>query len=148
MKNNNFMQEALLQAQKALDIDEVPIGAVITFQNKIIAKSFNQNLKNKDCTAHAEIEVLRLSCQKLNSSRLSDCDIYITLEPCLMCATAISLARVKRVYYALADKKFGAYESANGIFTNYPSYHKPEIYSGICESDSLYLMQKFFKSKR
>ncbi len=146
--HNNFMKTALIEAEKALKIDEVPVGAVVVLNNKIIARSHNKNHKKNDCTSHAEIDALRKACKKLKTSRLDDCFIYITLEPCLMCATAIALAKIKRVYYALADKKFGAYENGNGIFSNYPSYYKAEIYSSLCENESLRLIQSFFKDKR
>jgi len=147
MNNNQFMSEAIKEAVKAKNINEVPVGVVIVRDNKIIAKAHNNNYSNSDCTAHAEMNALRIASCQIKNPRLDDCDIYVTLEPCLMCAAAISLARIRRVYYGLDDPKFGAYEN-NNIFIHYPSYHKPEIYSGISELKSLKLMQEFFRNKR
>jgi tRNA(adenine34) deaminase len=148
MKNNNFMEQALSQAQIAFKKDEVPVGAIIVENGKIIAVAHNQNLELSDPTAHAEILALRQAAKIKNSSRLDGCDIYVTLEPCAMCAAAIALARIKRVYYAASDQKFGAVENGVNFFSSSSCYHKPEIYSGIFEEDSRLLLQKFFKSKR
>ncbi len=148
MTSSKFMQEAILQAKLAFELDEVPVGAVIVLDNKVIAKSHNQNRTKKSATAHAEMLAINQACSKLSTYRLDECDLYVTLEPCLMCATAISIAKISRVYYGLADNKFGAYENSDGIFTKYPSYFKPEIYSNICESEVLKIMQEFFSSKR
>lgn len=142
------MKEALNQAFIAFKKDEVPVGAVIVENGKIIAASHNQNLKLSDPTAHAEILVLRQAAKIKNSSRLDGCDIYVTLEPCSMCASAISLARIKRVYYAASDKKFGAVENGARIFCSSSCHHRPEVYSGVFEEESKKMLQDFFKSKR
>ncbi|MES2961529.1 MAG: nucleoside deaminase [Pseudomonadota bacterium] len=145
---NNFMEEALKQARIAFEKDEVPVGAVIVENGKIVATSHNQNLILKDPTAHAEILVMREAAKIKDSARLDDCDLYVTLEPCAMCASAIALARIRRVYYAASDIKFGAVENGARIFSSTSCHHKPEIYSGISEEESKNLMQSFFKNKR
>lgn len=145
---NIFMEEALNQAKIAFEKNEVPIGAVIVENNQIIATAYNQNIALKDPTAHAEILVLRKASIIRKSHRLDNCDLYVTLEPCAMCAGAISLARIKRIYYAASDFKFGAVENGARIFNSSSCYHKPEIYSGIAEKESKELIVNFFKSKR
>lgn len=145
---NNFMEEALKQARIAFEKDEVPVGAVIVENGKIIATSHNQNLILKDPTAHAEILVMRKAAKIKDSARLDGCDLYVTLEPCAMCASAIALARISRVYYAASDIKFGAVENGVRIFSSTSCHHKPEIYSGISEEESKKLMQSFFRNKR
>lgn len=142
------MAEALAQAKLAFEKDEVPIGAVIVENGKIIAKSYNQNIALKDPTAHAEMLALRQAALIKDSPRLDGCDIYVTLEPCSMCASAISLARIRNVYYGLSDKKFGGIENGPRIFTSSSCHHKPEVYSSIAEEESKNLLVKFFKSKR
>lgn len=142
------MQLALTQAKLAFEKDEVPIGAVLVENQKIIAASHNQNLQLCDPTAHAEILVLRQAAQIKNSPRLDNCEIYTTLEPCAMCAAAIALARIKRVYYAAPDPKFGAVENGAKIFASSSCHHKPEIYSEICAEESKLLLRDFFKKKR
>lgn len=141
------MLAAIEQAKKAVDHDEVPVGAILVKDGEIISKNFNRNISLKDPTAHAEILVMREASEKLGSHRLDGCDIYITLEPCAMCAAAISLAKIRRVYYAASDEKFGAIET--GLMSKTSScYHRPEIYSGFCEADSVKLLKDFFKNKR
>jgi tRNA(adenine34) deaminase len=141
------MKQALKQAQIAFEKDEVPVGALIVENGQIIAESHNQNILLRDPTAHAEILALRKAAEVKNSSRLDGCDIYVTLEPCAMCAAAISLAKVRRIYYGAADEKFGAVENGVRIFSN-SVYFKPEIYSGIDEEESKKLLRDFFKQKR
>ena len=145
---SNFMEEALKQARIAFKKDEVPVGAVIVENGKIIATSHNQNLILKDPTAHAEILVMRKAANIKDSARLDGCDLYVTLEPCAMCASAIALARIRRIYYAASDIKFGAVENGARIFSSTSCHHKPEIYSGISEEESKELMQSFFRNKR
>ncbi len=142
------MSAALEQARIAFEKDEVPVGAVLVENGKIIASSYNQNIFLNDPTAHAEILVLRQAAEIKKTPRLDDCDLYVTLEPCAMCAAAIALARVKRIYYAASDEKFGAVENGARIFNSSSCHHKPEIYSGIAEEDSKKLLQNFFKMKR
>ncbi len=145
---NKFMAAALDQARIAAKKDEVPIGAVIVCNQEIIAASHNQNRELSDPTAHAEILALREAAAKKNSPRLDDCDLYITLEPCTMCAAAISLARIRNVFYACGDSKFGAVENGANFFNSKSCHHKPEIYSGINEEESRGLLQEFFTKKR
>ena len=145
---NDFMKEALKQAKIAFNKDEVPVGAVIVENGITIATGYNQNITLKDPTAHAEIIALRNASLLKKSHRLDNCDIYVTLEPCAMCAAAISLARIRRVYYAANDAKFGAIENGARIFNSSSCHHKPEVYSGIAETEAKELMLKFFKSKR
>jgi tRNA(Arg) A34 adenosine deaminase TadA len=144
MKDSPFMLEALNQAKIAFEQDEVPIGAVIVENNQIIAKAYNQNRFFNDPTAHAEILAIRKACEIKKNSRLENCEIYITIEPCLMCSTALSFSKIKTIYYGASEKKFGAIESNVKAF----SFHRPQIYSGICELDSADLMTSFFKKKR
>ncbi len=145
---NNFIAEALRQAKIAFEKDEVPVGAVIVENGKIIAATYNQNLHLNDPTAHAEILVLREAAKIKNSARLDGCDLYVTLEPCAMCAAAIALARIRRVYYAASDTKFGAVENGAQIFSSSSCHHRPEIYSGIGDEESRELLVKFFKARR
>lgn len=148
MKENIFMKAALEQAKLAFAKDEVPVGAVIVCDGKIIASAFNQNIALNDPTAHAEILALRQAAKTKDSARLDDCDLYVTLEPCAMCAAAISWSKIKRIYYAASDEKFGAIESQSSIFHSSSAYFKPEIYSGISEIEAKKLLQDFFKLKR
>ncbi len=148
MLKNKFMEMALQQAKIAFAKDEVPVGAVIVENGEIIAASHNKNRESNDCCAHAEILVLREACAKKKSSRLDGLDLYVTLEPCAMCAAAISLAKIRNLYYACADEKFGAVENGVRFFSSKSCFYKSEIYSGICEDEAKKLMQEFFKSKR
>jgi len=145
---NKFMAEALKQAEIAGLKDEVPVGALVVFNQEIIGRAHNQNRANIDPTAHAEILALREAAIKIGSARLDDCDLYVTLEPCAMCAAAISLARIRNVFYACQDDKFGAVENGVKFFSSKSCYHKPEIYSGIGEDESRKMLQDFFKKKR
>lgn len=148
MKQNQFMLAALKQAEIAFSKNEVPVGCVIIEKEKVIAASYNQNISLNDPTAHAEILALRQAALLKNSHRLDDCDLYVTLEPCVMCVAAISLSRIRRIYYSLSDKKFGAIENGIRFFSLKSSYHKPEIYSGFSEQKSKELLVDFFKLKR
>jgi tRNA(adenine34) deaminase len=145
---NNFMLEALNQAKKALNCDEVPIGAVIVQNNQIIASGFNQNRQKCDPTAHAEIVALKSACEIKKSPKLENCDIYITLEPCVMCLIALSYARIRRIYYGANDEKFGAIESNPLFLGAQNAYFKSEFYSGICADESKLILKNFFKTKR
>ena len=142
------MEEALKQAQIAFEKDEVPVGAVIVENGKILAKSHNGNRTSNDPTAHAEILALREAAKIKNSPRLDECDLYVTLEPCAMCAAAIALSRIRRVYFAAADKKFGAVENNIHFFKSSACFHQPEVYSGIDEEESINLLKSFFQKKR
>ncbi len=148
IKSNPFIQEALNQAQIAFEQGEVPVGAVIVKNNQIIAAAYNQNITLQDTTAHAEILVIRKANQILKTHRLDDCDLYVSLEPCPMCAAAISLARIKRLYYAANDAKSGGVENGAKVFNHKQCHHKPEIYSGIGAAESEKLLKEFFAQKR
>jgi tRNA(adenine34) deaminase len=147
-KSNPFIQEALNQAKIAFSQGEVPVGAVIVKDNQIIAAAYNQNITLQDSTAHAEILAIRKANQILKTHRLDDCDLYVSLEPCPMCAAAISLARIKRLYYAASDPKSGGIETGAKIFNHQQCHHKPEIYSGIGALESEKLMKEFFSQRR
>lgn len=142
------MVEALNQAKIAFNLGEVPVGAVIVKNNQIISKAHNQNISLQDSTAHAEILVIRKAGEILQNYRLDNCDLYVSLEPCSMCASAISLARIKRLYYAASDEKSGGVETGAKIFTHQQCHHKPEIYSNINASESAELLKSFFLKKR
>ncbi len=144
----SFMQAALEQAHTAAIRGEVPIGAVIVRAGEIIASAGNRTLELKDPTAHAEMLAIRSACEIMGSERLIDCDLYVTLEPCPMCATAISFARIKRVYFGATDPKGGGVESGPRIFNQPTCHHTPEIYGGIQESECAEILKKFFKEKR
>lgn len=142
------MQAAITQAGKAFGFDEVPVGAVIVKDNKIIAEAYNLVELNKDPTAHAEILVIRAASALLESPRLVNCDLYVSLEPCAMCAQAISFARIRRLYFGAYDKKGGGIECGARIFSQPTCHHQPEIYGGIAESECGSLLQEFFQQKR
>lgn len=147
-KTNNFAEEALIEARLAAKNDEIPVGAVVVYKNKIIARAHNQSRNSCDATAHAEILAIRKACEVMKTHRLDDCDLYVTLEPCFMCLGAILLARIRRVFYGQNDSKFGAVESLAHIFQKEASYQKPEIYSQLSALDSQELMTNFFKKLR
>jgi len=142
-----FMQQALKCAQTAQEKDEVPIGAVIVKDNKIIAKGFNKSITLKDTTAHAEIVAIRKACKKLNNYRLTDCSVYVTIEPCSMCMGALILARIKNLYYGAKDIKAGACGSIVDI-SKIKTNHKINVSGGLLEQDCATIIKKFFKDKR
>ena len=148
IKSNPFIAEALNQARIAFSQGEVPVGAVVVQNNQIIAAAYNQNITLKDSTAHAEILAIRKANQILQSHRLETCDLYVSLEPCPMCAAAISMARIKRLYYAASDAKSGGVENGAKVFSHSQCHHKPEIYSGIAALESEELLKDFFATKR
>jgi len=145
-----FMQAAIDLAKKAYLNGEVPVGAVIVKRNsgEIVALAQNSMQIQKNPNAHAEILAINAACKKLDNKNLSECDIYITLEPCTMCASAISNARIGRLYYAAPDMKQGAVENGVRFFTSSSCLHRPEIYSGMHKEESSALMQSFFSKLR
>lgn len=143
-----FMQQALECAKKAYEKDEVPIGAVIVKDNKIIAKGYNKTILLKDTTAHAEIIALRKACKKLNNYRLTECSIYVTIEPCSMCAGALVHARIKNIYFGAKDIKAGACGSVFNIASSNKLNHNINIFGGLLEQDCAKIIKQFFKSKR
>lgn len=146
--DEKYMNIALLEAEKAYQKDEVPVGAVIVKNNKIISKAYNQREHYQDPTKHAEIIAIQKACKKLGSWRLEDCDIYITLEPCSMCAGTILWSRMRKVVYGAKDEKGGALGSSYNLFEQPNLNHHPIIIGGILEEESSQLIKKFFKQKR
>lgn len=139
---------AFAQAKAAGLRGEVPIGAAILHEGQVIAAAGNRTRELKDPTAHAEILVIRLACEALASERIGDCDLYVTLEPCPMCAGAISFARLRRLYYAASDPKGGGVEHGPRVFSHATCHHAPEIYSGIRQSEAAEMLRGFFASRR
>ena len=146
--SNAFMKIALEEAIKASENDEVPVGAVIVRSGKIISKSHNRMRENLDPTAHAEMLCIREATQKLGTYYLNECDMYVTLEPCAMCAQAIAFSKIKRLYFGAYDEKFGAIENGVRLFNSKSSNHLPEIYGGIQHMEAANILQGFFKNKR
>ena len=142
------MNLAFDEARSAAARGEVPVGAAILCDGKLIACSGNRTLELKDPTAHAEMLVLRAASAQLGSERLACCDVYVTLEPCAMCATAISFARLRRVYFGASDPKMGGVEHGARIFAQPTCHHRPEVYGGIREREAAMLMRSFFERKR
>ncbi|WP_456771596.1 nucleoside deaminase [Bradyrhizobium sp. USDA 4369] len=148
MKSPSFMDLALKAAESAAISGEVPIGCVVVRDNAVIATAANRTLTDRDPTAHAEILALRQAAQVIGSERLVDCDLYVTLEPCTMCAGAISFARIRRLYYGAADPKGGAVESGVRFFAAPTCHHVPEIYSAVGEQQAAEMLKTFFKARR
>jgi tRNA(adenine34) deaminase len=142
------MDLALKAAENAGKSGEVPIGCVIVRDNSVITSAGNRTLTDRDPTAHAEILAIREAAKVIGSERLVDCDLYVTLEPCTMCAAAISFARVRRLYYGAADPKGGAVESGVRFFASPTCHHVPEVYSAVGESEAAALLREFFKARR
>jgi tRNA(adenine34) deaminase len=142
------MEIALAEAKLAAEAGEVPVGCVIVKGGEVLAQAGNRTLTDRDPTAHAEMLALREAARKLGSERLIDCDLYVTLEPCAMCAAAISFARIRRLYYGASDPKGGAVESGVRFFSAPTCHHKPEIYGGISDTDAAALLKDFFAAKR
>lgn len=148
MSARSFMDLALKQAQIAGTSGEVPIGCVIVRDGKIIAEAGNRTLADRDPTAHAEILAIKAAAQAVRSERLTDCDLYVTLEPCTMCAAALSFARIRRLYFGAADPKGGAVESGVRFFGSPTCHHRPEVYGGIGEAECAALLREFFAARR
>jgi tRNA(adenine34) deaminase len=142
------MDIALEQARAAQAAGEVPVGCVVVQDGAIIARAGNRTLSDRDPTAHAEMLAIREAAARLGSERLSACDLYVTLEPCAMCAGAISLARIRRLYYGAADPKGGAVDSGVRFFASPTCHHRPEVYGGMGESDAAGLLRGFFAARR
>ena len=145
---NSIMDVALAEARVAQSMGEVPIGAVITHQGAIIARAGNRTRTLNDPTAHAEILAIRYACEALGSQRIEGCDLYVTLEPCAMCAGAISHARIRRLYYGVADPKGGAVEHGPRFFNQPTCLHAPEVYGGLAEAEASQMLKNFFKARR
>lgn len=143
-----FMERALAEALAARARGEVPVGAVVVHRGEVIGAAGNRTLGDGDPTAHAEIVALRQAARRLSSARLPECDLYVTLEPCAMCAGAIAIARIRRLYFGALDPKGGAVESGVRLFDQPTTHHRPEIYGGLCERDAAELLVDFFSARR
>jgi len=146
---SDYMEQALKEAEKAKARGEVPIGAVVVDKNgQILARAGNQTEEDHDPTAHAEVLAIREAAKKLGSARLIDCDLYVTLEPCTMCATAISFARIRRLYFGAYDPKGGGVDHGACFYNQATCHHKPEVYGGLREQDCADLLKDFFEKRR
>ena len=148
MNRPNFMDLALEQAALAAKRGEVPVGAVISRGDVVLAVAGNETIARSDPTAHAEIVAIRLACEALGEQRLTGCDLHVTLEPCAMCAAAISFARIRRLYFGAPDEKGGAVEHGPRFYSLATCHHAPEIYSGIAGTASAELLRRFFAGRR
>jgi tRNA(adenine34) deaminase len=144
----SHMDQALEEATAAAAAGEVPVGCVIVRNGELIARAGNRTLAERDPTAHCEMLAIRRAATALGSERLTDCDLYVTLEPCAMCAAAISFARIRRLYYGAADPKGGAVENGVRFFGSDTCHHRPEIYGGIGAAAAAALLQDFFRARR
>ena len=148
MSQTSFMDIALAEARAAATAGEVPVGCVIVRDGAVLARAGNRPVTDQDPTAHAEMLAIRQAARATGSERLSDCDLYVTLEPCAMCAAAISFARIRRLYFGAADPKGGAVDSGVRFFAAPPCHHRPEIYGGIGETEAGDLLRAFFRVRR
>jgi tRNA(adenine34) deaminase len=144
----SFMDEALEQARTAAAAGEVPIGCVIVRNGGVTARAFNRTLIDRDPTAHAEMLAIRAAAAAIGSDRLPECDLYVTLEPCPMCAAAISFARIRRLYYGAPDAKGGAVDNGVRLYASPTCHHRPEVYGGIGAAEAAKLLKDFFKERR
>jgi tRNA(adenine34) deaminase len=148
MNAPSLMDLALKAAEMAGKSGEVPIGCVVVRGDEVIATAGNRTLTDRDPTAHAEVLAIRQAAEAIGSERLVDCDLYVTLEPCTMCAGAISLARIRRLYYGAVDPKGGAVDTGVRFFASPTCHHAPEVYSAVGESQAAALLRDFFKARR
>lgn len=143
-----YMEMAVNEAKKALKQGDVPVGAVIVYNNKVIAKSYNKKEKKGIATRHAEIEVIEKACKKLKTWYLEDCELYITMEPCLMCAGAILQSRIKKIVYGVDNEKFGCVKSIESVLSDNHFNHTTVIVSGIMKEEIEKMLKDFFKQMR
>ena len=146
--SKSFMDQALDLARAAAAAGEVPVGCVVVRDGSVIARAGNRTITDRDPTAHAEILAIREAARVLGSERLTDCDLHVTLEPCAMCAGALSFARIRRLYYGAADPKGGAVDNGVRFFGSTTCHHRPEVYGGIGESEAGALLREFFRLRR
>ena len=144
----SFMDLALEEARTAGGRGEVPVGCVVVRDGKVVASAGNRTLADRDPTAHAEIVAVRSAAMALGSERLADCDLYVTLEPCAMCAGAIAFARIRRLYYGAPDPKGGAVDNGVKFFASPSCHHRPEVYGGMAEAEASVLLKEFFRERR
>lgn len=147
-KNDGFMAQALQEARIAAERGEIPVGAVLVVDGEIVARSGNRTRADNDVTAHAEIAVIRDASKRLGQERLAGADLYVTLEPCTMCAGAISFARIRRLYYGAEDPKGGAVDNGVRFYRQPTCHHVPDVYSGLFETEAAAMLVQFFKSRR
>lgn len=147
-QTNGFMAAALEEARSAGERGEVPIGAIVVADGRIVARAGNETRALNDVTAHAEILAIRRAAEALGDERLSGADLYVTLEPCTMCAAAISFARIRRLYYGAEDPKGGGVDNGVRFYTQPTCHHAPEVYSGLGETESASLLRDFFQNRR
>ena len=143
-----FMYAALQEAERAYDDDEVPVGAVVVHKNKIVGRGHNQIEKLNDATAHAEMIALTSASNHIKNWRLSECSIYVTLEPCIMCTGALLSSRIENLYFGASDSKFGACGSVHNLAENSKTNHTIKVFSGILAKESEDLLKSFFAKKR
>jgi tRNA(adenine34) deaminase len=144
----SFMDMALEEARAAGARGEVPVGCVIVRDGAVVASAGNRTLADRDPTAHAEIIAIRAAAASLGSERLEACDLYVTLEPCAMCAGAVAFARIRRLYYGAADPKGGAVDNGVKFFASPSCHHRPEVYGGLAEAEAGALLKAFFRERR
>jgi tRNA(adenine34) deaminase len=144
----SFMDMALAEARAAGVRGEVPVGCVIVRNGEVVARAGNGTLAERDPTAHAELIAIRAAARALGSERLDDCDLYVTLEPCTMCAGALAFARIRRLYYGAADTKGGAVDSGVRFFAAPTCHHRPDVYGGVGEAEAARLLKEFFQERR
>ncbi len=135
-------------ARRAAKAGEVPVGATVARRGVVVAAEGNRVLRDRDPTAHAEILAIRSACRELNQERLVECDLYVTLEPCAMCAGAISLARIRRLYFAAEDVKGGGVDNGPRFFSQPTCHHAPDVYGGLRETEAATLLRDFFATRR
>jgi tRNA(adenine34) deaminase len=145
---SSFMDMALEEACAAGARGEVPVGCVLVRDGEVIARAGNRTLAEHDPTAHAELVAIRAAAAALGSERLDGCDLYVTLEPCVMCAGAVSFARIRRLYYGAADPKGGAVDNGVQFFAAPTCHHRPEVYGGLGEAEASALLKEFFRERR
>lgn len=144
----SFMDIAMEEARNAAAAGEVPVGCAIARSGALVARAGNRTLRDRDPTAHAEMLAIRDAATRLGTERLGDCDLYVTLEPCTMCAAAIAFARIRRLYYGAADPKGGAVENGVRFFAAATCHHRPDVYGGIGEREAALLLREFFQERR
>ena len=145
---NRFMETALTEARAAGERGEVPVGAVLVLDGEIVAQAGNRTRAENDVTAHAEVAVIREAARKLGQERLAGADLYVTLEPCTLCAAAISFARIRRLYYGAEDPKGGAVDNGVRFFTQPTCHHAPDVYSGMRGMEAAEILKDFFAGRR
>jgi tRNA(Arg) A34 adenosine deaminase TadA len=148
MAMSAYLDLAFDQARQAAARGEVPVGAVLVRDGEVLAATGNRTIADHDPTAHAEVLALRLACRAIGNERLIGADLYVTLEPCAMCAAAISFARIRRLYYAAPDPKGGAVDNGIRFFASHSCHHAPEVYGGFREQEAANLLVDFFRSRR